>query len=223
MDKKFISKRLSNYDLPRDQVAIVAVRPTRTETVQLVFVQHVEKDIPGSVDLTAQAMEGHEAFTGNGTMRPFWVNFSMQALKKHFPTLVAPAQKAVEEEDYVAVDLKNPSMNGSRVCIQIRETQRARQSDLDQIELNAKQTGGEDSMYLLKDGCAIFSREQLTYVDKCAHQWIQHNSMVRDIGDVGIDEIAQTPATQKASKAQEEDKEFVDDEESAKESEKEEA
>lgn len=105
-------------------------------------------------------------------------------------------------------------MYGSPVCIQLTETLRASKSDLNNIEQNAKQTGGPESQYLLKEGCAIFVREALTYKDVCEHTFIQHDSMVSDIADVEIKEVTPTEETKNADKAQQSNKEIVDDEES---------
>jgi len=221
MKANFVRDRLSTLELGREDVAVIAIRPTKAdEVVQVVFAQHVERT--GRVNLNGEAMKGYKGFDSSN-LRPFWVNFTLPNLKQHFPDLVAPAKKCQEENDYVAVDKMNPTMYGSPVCIQLTETLRASKSDMNNIEQNAKQTGGAESQYLLHQGCAIFVRESLTYKDVCEHTFIQHDSMSSDIADLEIRMASPTEETKNADKAQKASKEIVDDEESDSDSDKVEA
>lgn len=219
MDKKFVSKRMQNENLSKDQVKLIAIRPTDTEKVQLVFLQKMERE--GRVNLLGALNKGDDRFNQSNGARPFWVTATIEGVEAMFGADIASkAKQAKESEDYVSLDVLNPTdVNGREVAIQINETHRARtaeMNDLNRLKLSAKQDGygnylgkkGDDGKYY-----AIFERQQLTYKDVMNHQFIQHETTTKDVEDLELEYIqTQEPDTEedeKASSAQKQDKELT--------------
>lgn len=215
MEQGFTKQRMNEIgNLNKNEVRIIAVRPTKSDSVQAVFLQNIERE--GRVNLTNRAMKGHEAFGNQSNARPFWITFTMEGIKDMFPELLEPAKQAKESGDYVSVDIKNPSVEGRKVCIQVTETHRARTSDINNLEQSAKQDG--EGNYLSKNGLAIFERAILTFQDVAQHSFIEHDrsALTPDINDLDFETSSYTPVEleeEKADQAQSQNKEIVDEEE----------
>lgn len=220
METGFTKQRMQGIgSLKKDEVRIIAVRPTKSEKVQVVFLQDIRR--PGRVNLLAEANAGDERFTGN-TARPFWISFTLEGLEKMLPELVEPAKQAQKSGEYVSVDIHNPKhqTTGEELAIQVQETHRARTSDVNNLEQSAKQDG--QGNYLSKDGLAIFERSILTFKNAVQHNFIEHdrNALTQDINDLDFQTSSYTPdemqeEDDKASEAQSQQKEIVSEEEPA--------
>lgn len=181
MKKHFTKERMDEIgSLKKDEVRIIAIRPTKTnDKVQVVFMQQIER--AGNVNLLGRANKGDDRFS-DSSARVFWITFSMEGIKDMFPDLLDKAKEAIETGDYVKADVVNPAVDGRTVCIQLNETHRASQRDIENLELSAKQAGKGN--YLMKEGLAIFERPILTFKDVAQHQFINHDSTTKDIADL---------------------------------------
>lgn len=213
METGFVKQRMNEIGaIGRNEVRIIAVRPTKSEKVQVVFLQNIER--AGRVNLMAQANKGDERFSDSGA-RPFWISFTIEGLKEMLPEIVEPAQKAKESGEYVALNVINPknAQTGDLLGIQLTETHNATKRDIENLEQSAKQDG--NGHYLSKNGLMIFERVILTYKDVAQHQFIEHDraALTKDLADLEVQTSDYPqPTDQKAEEAQTQQKEIVDEE-----------
>ena len=221
MKKGFVKELLASYVLNEDDVHVIAIRPTKTtDLVQLVFAQHVNNP-NRTTSLLGEQMRGHESFSGTG-IRAFWVNFTLDSLRVNMPQLVDLATKAIETGDYVKVDLDKPVVPVVRnkpVAIQLTETLVASKSDMNNIEISAKSNGQGEYLYVEigSEKNLIFTRTDLEYASKLDHTFIEHDGKSSDLAELTVAQQAVSASEDAPQKAQQSQKEIVDDEETSKE------
>lgn len=216
MKEGFVKQRMAQESLDVGQTKIIAVRPTKDETkVQLVYLQNT-----GDLNIMALHNLGDDRWNSSSG-RPAWITATLQFIEKFYadyPEILLGAQQAIEDQDYVSLDIDTPKVKGYELAVHFRETLIPRASDIannERLQQNAKQDNNGN--FLLKDGYAIFERVTLDLrrkvpmeVDpetgekvKVYHQRIEHNSTTTDFQDLMYHEPRATgndPDKEKAPK-----------------------
>lgn len=215
MNTSFVKDRLSNLNLKPAQTKIIGVRPTKNANeVQLVFAEKVER--PSSRNALADFNASDERFGGRNA-QPVWMKAMLADVKILLPEAVDACERAIEEQDYVSLDILNPMLGDKRLRIEITETHKPSKWEEDNIEVAAKQDG--QGNYLHANGVAIFVNADVVkgYPN---HSFIAHTGTTRDVYELDYttnEYDAQEAVQERAQKAQQDEKPLTGEEESAEE------
>ena len=210
MNTSFVKERLSNLNLKPAETKIIGVRPTKNANeVQLVFAEKVER--PSSRNALADFNASDERF-GGGNAQPVWMKAMLADVKVLLPEAVGACERAIEEQDYVSLDILDPMLGDKRLRIEITETHKPSSWEEDNIEVAAKQDG--QGNYLHAHGVAIFVNADVVKGDP-NHSFISHTGSTRDVFELDYttnEYDAQEAVKERAQKAQQDEKPLVGDE-----------
>lgn len=203
-NKTFVTTRMAQEQLNPYETKLVGVRPTKTENkVQLMFMQNT-----GTLNLQALLNKGDDKWNSNSG-RPAWITVTLEGIESMFkdhPEVLVASKKAIADDDYVSLDISNPTINGQRIVVRFNETLIPRASDISSTE-NLKRSIKQDGNgnYLLSGGKAIFERVVLDFMDNVPteenasgktvpviHDRIAHDSSTTDFMDVEYEEPRST-------------------------------
>ncbi|MEX2345288.1 MAG: hypothetical protein WD604_06725 [Balneolaceae bacterium] len=176
MNTSFVKERLDNLNLKPSETRIIGVRPTKNAMeLLLVFAERVER--PSSRKALADFNASDERF-GNSNAQPVWMKAMLADVAVLLPEAVDACKQAIEEQDYVSLDILNPTLNGKRLRIEIKETHKPSKRQVENIEISAKQDGLGN--YLHRYNLAIFVSTDVVKGEP-QHQFIQHTGTTKDV------------------------------------------
>lgn len=180
---QFVKDILNRITLDKDEVRIIAVRPTSNPTkVQLVFAEELDRPSHNKANKVHKFMQEDEPAFSSNNIQPVWYTAPITAVEKYFPQAYAGAQEAIEKGDYVELDISNPELAGNKLAIEVREGFVANKQHLNRgLEASAKQDGNGN--YLLKEGKLIFSDINIVFAEDRDNVFIAHDQMTPNFED----------------------------------------
>ena len=176
MNTSFVKERLDNLNLKPSETRIIGVRPTKNAMeLQLVFAEKVER--PSSRKALADFNASDERF-GNSNAQPVWMKAMLADVAVLLPEAVNACKQAIEDQDYVSLDIINPTLGGQRLRVEITETHKPSKWEEENIEVAAKQDG--QGNYLHWNNLAIFVDADIVKGDP-KHTFIEYTGTTRDV------------------------------------------
>lgn len=176
MNTTFIKERLENLDLKPSETKIIGVRPTKNAMeLQLVFAEKIDR--PSNRGALADFNSSDERF-GSNNAQPVWMKAMLADVAKLLPEAVNACKQAIENQDYVTLDITNPTIAGQRLRVEITETHKPSKWELANLGLAAKQDG--EGNYLHRNNFAIFVDSEIVK-GAPKHRFIHHTGKTRDV------------------------------------------
>lgn len=179
MNTSFIKERLRNLDLNPGDTKVIAVRPTKNaREVQLVFAEIIDR--PSNRRALSDFNSSDERFE-NRNIQPVWLKAMLDDVEKLMPEAFDACKQAIEGQSYVALDIKNPTLNGKRLRVEISESHKPSKWEEENIVTSAKQDG--EGNYLHRNYLAIFIKTDVVKGEP-KHQFIHHNGKVELVDEL---------------------------------------
>jgi hypothetical protein len=99
-------------------------------------------------------------------------------IKILLPEALDACKQAIEDQDYISLNIINPSLGGQRLRVEITETHKPSKWEEDNIDLAAKQDG--EGNYLHWNNLAIFVDADIVKGEP-QHTFIHHTGSTRDV------------------------------------------
>lgn len=176
MNTSFVKERLSTLDLNAGETKVIGVRPTKNAgEVQLVFAEKIDR--PSNRRAIADFNASDERFH-SGNIQPVWLKAMYADVKTLMPEAVTACKQAIEDQDYVSLDIHNPTLGDQRLRVEITETHKPSQWEQENIEVAAKQDG--EGNYLHWNHLAIFMDADIVKGEP-KHRFIQHTGTTKEV------------------------------------------
>jgi len=179
MNTSFVKERLENLNLNPTETKIIGVRPTKNAMeLQLVFAERVER--PSNRKAIADFNASDERFSSSNA-QPVWMKAMLADVATLLPEAVNACKQAIEDQDYVSLDITNPALGGQRLRVEITETHKPTKWAEHNIDVAAKQDG--EGNYLHWNNLAIFVDADIVKGEP-QHTFIHHTGTTRDVYDL---------------------------------------
>lgn len=181
MNTSFVKERLNTLNLNTGETKIIGVRPTKNASeVQLVFAEKIDR--PSNRSALADFNASDERFE-NKNVQLVWMKAMLADINSLLPGAYPASKRAIEEQEYVTLDVSNPTLGGKRLRVEIRETYKPSKWVKETIEYEAKQDG--EGNYLHHNHLVIFMHSDIVKGEP-QHQFIQHTGFTKDLYELKI-------------------------------------
>ena len=179
MNTSFVKEQLKQLTLKPSETRVIGVRPTKNAMeLQLVFAERVER--PSNRKALADFNASDDRF-GNNNVQPVWMKAMLADIAVLMPEALEASKLAIENQEYVNLNIHNPTLGGQRLRVEITETHNPTKWEEENIELAAKQDG--QGNYLHWNNYAIFVSTDIVKGEP-QHTFIQHTGTTRDVFDL---------------------------------------